>query len=343
VRVVVLSARVGAGHDGAAGELARRFRSRGWQVDRIDFLDLLPGRVGHLLCGLYRRQLERAPRSWDWLLAALDTPLLAGAARRFARLAVPRLGRVLGPDVSLVVSTYPLATHAVSCALARRTRVVPLVVYLTDPSVHRLSISRQARLTIAPTETAARQARGLGAGRTLVARPLVDPAFRPPHARAERDRLRVTFGLPGHAALALVVSGSWGVGQVEQSTADVAASGEAVPVVVCGRNDALRRRLLAAGHPHVLGWVENMPGLIRACDVVVQNAGGLTASEALASGLPVLTYRCLPGHGRTNAAALDADGIVPWIRSRDDLARGLTAALAAGAPHCTGADRISAG
>jgi UDP-N-acetylglucosamine:LPS N-acetylglucosamine transferase len=71
-----------------------------------------------------------------------------------------------------------------------------------------------------------------------------------------------------------------------------------------------------------------MPELMRACDVVVQNAGGLTTSEALASGLPVVTYRCLPGHGRSNAAVLDADGTVPWLRTPADLAPGLARALA---------------
>ena len=107
---------------------------------------------------------------------------------------------------------------------------------------------------------------------------------------------------------------------------DIAATGLATPVVACGRNEALRARLVASGHRHVLGWVDDMAGLIRSCDVVVQNAGGLTAAEALASEVPVLTYRCLPGHGRTNAAALDAEGLVPWIRSRDGLVQGLTCA-----------------
>lgn len=204
---------------------------------------------------------------------------------------------------------------------------MPLVVYLTDPSVHRLSVSSAARPTIAPTEGAARRAQQLGAGRTVVAPPLVGPAFRPLRCAAERDRLRGAFGLPRRVPLALVAAGSWGVGEVEQSTADVAASGRAAPVVVCGHNDVLRRRLVAAGHRHVFGWVDAMPELIRACDVVVQNAGGLTVSEARASGVPVLTYRCLPGHGRTNAAALDADGSVPWIRSRADLAAALGSAV----------------
>jgi UDP-N-acetylglucosamine:LPS N-acetylglucosamine transferase len=327
MRVVIVSARIGAGHDGAARELARQFQARGLGVDRVDFLDLLPGPLGRMLCGGYRRQLVRAPRTWDWLLAALDAAAPAAAARRFARLAVPGLAAVLGPDVVLAVSTYPLATHALALLKARGELAAPLAVQLTDPAVHRLCVDPGADVTIAPSESAARQARSLGAGRMIVARPLVAPQFRPVHSRSERDRIRAEFGLPIRQRLALVASGSWGVGEVEETTADILASGQAVPVVVCGRNDTLRARLAATGHPHVLGWVENMADLVRVCDVVVQNAGGLSASEALASGVPVLTYRCLSGHGRRNAAALDADGTVPWIRSPDDLSAGLASAL----------------
>jgi UDP-N-acetylglucosamine:LPS N-acetylglucosamine transferase len=267
--------------------------------------------------------LTLAPSSWTWLSAALSTPLLAAAARRFARLAIPRLLGFLGPDVVLVMSTYPLATHALTALKLRGDLGAPLAVYLTDPAVHRLSVSADADLTIAPNEIAAGQARDLGARRTIVVPPVVAPEFRPLSSQAEREQLRVGFGLPVRQRLALVVSGSWGVGQVEQSTAEIAASALAVPVVVCGRNDALRARLTEAGHPHVFGWVDNMAELIRACDVVVQNAGGLSACEALASGVPVLTYRCLPGHGRNNAAVLHAEGTIPWIQSPDDLARAL--------------------
>ena len=79
-----------------------------------------------------------------------------------------------------------------------------------------------------------------------------------------------------------------------------------------------------------LGWVDAMPELMRAATWSSTTQGGLTAAEALASAVPVVTYRCLPGHGRTNAAALDAEGLVPWIRSRDALAQGLECAAAAG-------------
>jgi UDP-N-acetylglucosamine:LPS N-acetylglucosamine transferase len=70
-----------------------------------------------------------------------------------------------------------------------------------------------------------------------------------------------------------------------------------------------------------------MPALIGACDVVIQNAGGLTSLEAMACGVPVLTYRCLAGHGRTNADALDRAGWAPWIRDDQDLTAALRRAL----------------
>ncbi|WP_051792513.1 glycosyltransferase [Amycolatopsis jejuensis] len=322
-RVVIVSARVGAGHDGAARELDRWFTRRGAHVVRADFLDLLPGRLGELLCSAYHRQLSTVPRSWDWLLGALGTPALAGMTRRFTALAAPRLRELLGDDTDIVVSTYPLATHAVARLRRSHELTAPLVGYLTDPSVHRLCVSPDATLTVAPNETAARQARALGAGRTIVSRPLVAPGFHPAAGIAERLRLRLELGLPRDRSLALVVAGSWGIGQVGHTAADLRATGLVEPVVVGGRNDALVQRLRKAGYQHVFGWVDRMPELMRACDVVVQNAGGLTTSEALATGLPVLTYRCLPGHGRANAAVLHDDGTVPWVRSPAELATAL--------------------
>lgn len=41
----------------------------------------------------------------------------------------------------------------------------------------------------------------------------------------------------------------------------------------------------------------------------------------------MLTYRCLPGHGRANAAVLDEAGTVPWVQSHDELGAALRAVL----------------
>jgi UDP-N-acetylglucosamine:LPS N-acetylglucosamine transferase len=289
---------------------------------------MLPARLGQLLCDGYHRQLQFAPRSWDWLLAALDRKPLAALATKVSMLAGPKLLAALEPHADLVVSTYPAAGHALAGLKRQGLLTAPFVVYLTDPSTHRLCVTSHADLHVAPNYTAAEQARRLGAREVVVAPQVVAPDFRPPSGNAEHNRAREAFGLPIGAPLALILAGSWGVGQVEQTTRDVAATRRAPPVVVCGRNESLRRRLTRAGVGDVYGWVDDMPRLMRACDVVVQNAGGLTSSEALASGRPVITYRCLPGHGRANARVLDAAGLVRWVREADELADALSEALA---------------
>jgi UDP-N-acetylglucosamine:LPS N-acetylglucosamine transferase len=64
---------------------------------------------------------------------------------------------------------------------------------------------------------------------------------------------------------------------------------------------------------------------MQAADVLVQNAGGLSFTEALVAGVPAVTYRPIPGHGRANARMLDAAGLAPWAHSREELGHLLTA------------------
>jgi UDP-N-acetylglucosamine:LPS N-acetylglucosamine transferase len=338
-RITVVSASVGAGHDGAAAELARRLTERGFEVDCHDFLDMLPVALGRVLRRAYALQLRVAPGSWGWLLSVVGRHRsLTVAAGGLCRVAAKRLRRIVPAGTAAVVSTYPLASQALggmrSCGLLD----APVITYLTDMSVHPLWVSGGADAHLALHPVAAFQAKLLGAAAVHVAGPAVPPNFRPAESVTERRAAQLRFGLPHeHLPLALVVAGSWGVGDVEQTACDITATGLATPVVLCGHNQALRDAITRGGAGIALGWVEDMPALLRACHVVIQNAGGLSCLEALAAGLPVISYRCLPGHGATNAAALDLAGWARWAQGPNELADLLSASLApplrpAGAP-----------
>jgi UDP-N-acetylglucosamine:LPS N-acetylglucosamine transferase len=345
-RITVVSASVGAGHDGAARELVRRLRAAGYDAECHDFLDLLPPGCGRLLRGSYALELKVAPWAWGWLLGGLEKSRGSSGlvGRLFAAAAARRTKALLGPDTAAVVSTYPLASQALGRLRRNGVVQVPVATFLTDMSVHPLWVAEGVDLHLALHEVAAIQAVKHGAKDVEICGPLVGPAFRPARSEAEVARERTRFGLPLDRPVALITAGSWGVGEVELTAKEIAAAGVAVPVTVCGHNDALRQKLEQAGAGVALGWVEDMPALLRASDVVVQNAGGLTSLEAMASGVPVVSYRCLPGHGVTNAAALDEAGLAVWIRSERRLAKELVEALAAGpvpAPRAAhGADRV---
>jgi UDP-N-acetylglucosamine:LPS N-acetylglucosamine transferase len=321
--IVVVSASIGAGHDGAASEITRRLRTSGFAVRRADFLELLPAGWGRALRQMYARQVTWFPRSWSWLLGAAGQPRAARSASWLSAEATrSRLLAVTGVSPAAVVSTYPLASQAIGrLRLAGRLHA-PTFAVLTDPWVHPLCVAPGIDLHLAPNDEAATVVREVHGRPVTTVAPVVSPAFRPAGDAAPARR---RHGLPPDARLAVVVAGSWGVGEVEATVRDLLAGTDTVPVVLCGRNAALRSRLAATGRVIALGWVDDMPSMLRAADVVVQNAGGLTTLEALASGVPVISYRCLPGHGVANAAALERLGLVPWPRSRDALAASLEA------------------
>jgi UDP-N-acetylglucosamine:LPS N-acetylglucosamine transferase len=325
-RIVVVSASVGSGHDGVADELIRRLRGYGFAIDRYDFLDLLPGRMGAYVRAAYKRQLALVPRTWGWMYRLEQRPWITRRTVDLAALAERAMLRTVGPDTVAVVSTYYLASQVLG-RLRRKGRLdVPVVTYLTDMSVHPIWVAEGVDTHLSIHTVAAEQAKALGGSDIRVIAPAVRPAFTDP----EQPRV---FDLPQGKPLALVVAGAWGVGAVEETAYDIAATGLAIPVVACGRNETLRRRFDDSMHAIALGWVDDMAALMRACHVVVQNAGGLSSIEALTSGVPVLTYRCLPGHGATNAAGLEQAGWAPWVRSFEELPAALERVFAAPPPR----------
>ncbi|MEU9096783.1 UDP-N-acetylglucosamine--N-acetylglucosamine transferase [Streptomyces sp. NPDC048361] len=319
-----MSASVGAGHDGAADALALRLDAAGFQVDRHDFLDLLPARLGHILRGGYHRLLTRAPAGYQRIYAATERTGSPGPAMRAVlRGAESRLLRAVGPHSRAVISTYPLASQVLG-ALRRNGRLgIPTLTYLTDFSVHPLWVAPGVDAHLAAHPVPAAQATALGAAAVRVSGPVTGPRFIAVDEGRRRDA-RDRFGLPHDAALALLVAGSWGVGSVRESAAEIRDCAAAEPVIVCGHNTALAGQLRADGFRYVHEWIDDMPLLMRACDVLVQNAGGLTSLEAFASGLPVMSYRCIPGHGQTNAAALHEAGLAVRVSEPGGLASVLT-------------------
>jgi UDP-N-acetylglucosamine:LPS N-acetylglucosamine transferase len=317
-RIVIVTASVGAGHDGAAREWAEQLRGHGFDVDLHDLLSILPRPVSRSMREGYEAILNRG--AWAWTLVFWLTEHRLGA--RLVKLALApfraRLRRLIPADTVATLATYPLAGQLLGQLRRRGELSAPALMFITDFSVHRLWVAAGVDTHYVLHEHTAQCARALGAAEVGVVGPLVPERFRP-GSPATRRLARDRFGLPADRPLALLVAGSWGVGDVEQTAIEISRSGVAVPVVACGRNAVLRERLARLGIGHPLGWVSDMDVLLQGVDVLVENAGGLSSLEAMAAGVPVATYRPIPGHGQTNAAALDQAGASTWIRAEAQL------------------------
>ncbi len=316
-RILVVSARMGAGHDGAAKELSRRLEAAGCRTRLVDFLDACP-KIGRLLHFLYHLQLRAAPWSYEatyriWFLAPLlCRPMVAVLSMLFGR-RMRRWAREL--DAHAVVSTYPLAS--VVLGHERRRLGVPVATYLTDFAVHPLWVHPKVDLHLCVHPQSARQVGFEAATPSRAPGPLVSAKFLTGLPR--RSTARLSLGLPDEAKVALLVAGSWGVGELEEAFDEIARSGSYLPIAVCGSNEELRRRLEERETGRILGWTDEMPELMAASDVLVQNGGGLTCMEAFAAGLPVVSFRPIPGHGRQNAIDMERAGVAAFAHDSESL------------------------
>jgi len=301
---------MGAGHEGAARELARRVEARGGEAVIVDFLDAFPAPLARAWRSFYLFQLRAMPESYEKTYQLFYRhPRLWKPFMRFERsLAGARTLRWVEryrPDI--VVSTYSFATLVVG-RLREEGRISAATVnFLTDFAVHPRAVHPAVDLNLAIHPVAAENARRQVNGRVVAAGPAVDPAFRA--SPAARAATRAWLGVPDEQPLVLIVAGSWGIGDIPATVAPLVADGRFAVVTVCGQDDGLRRRLSEQGGGVVLGWTDRMPELMAAADVLVENAGGLTSLEAFATGVPVVSYRPIPGHGRDNIGSMARAGV----------------------------------
>jgi processive 1,2-diacylglycerol beta-glucosyltransferase len=148
----------------------------------------------------------------------------------------------------------------------------------------------------------------------------------------------------------LVTSGGFGVGPMAEIIRSFAGVPSARLTVVCGDNPArvaeARRVAAEARVPaEVVGFEPDMARRIAAAHVIVGKPGGLTVSESLAAGRPMVLVGACPGQETANQSWLVEQGAavaceaaaagrtVAALRARGGLAALAAEARALAAPH----------
>ncbi len=318
-----MSARMGGGHNGAASAISEKLASYGIECETRDFLDAAP-RMGRLLERGFKLEVERAPWAyqlefWLWNRFAPMASFTRRVLQTFFQRGVVRWIEESDPDI--IIALHPFSAQLLGQMRRQRNPVIshrPIATFLTDYSVHPLWVHPDVDLHLCVSETAAEQARTRAgaSGEIVVAGPFVDAAFLQP---IDRQAAREALNIPRDKTVALIASGSWGVGDIADTFALLADHDDLFPVALCGLNADLQSRLAVNPRGLAVGWTDEVRLYMAACDVVIQNAGGLTSLEAMAAQRPVLSYRPIVGHGRENIAAMASVGATVWCHSPQEL------------------------
>jgi len=320
-RILVLSASVGAGHMRAAQavELALRQLDPQATVRNVDVLTLATAAFRKLYGQLYLDLVNKAPHVLGYFYDLLDQPTKRGAKGDPFALAIEKLN--LRPFLKLIqnepwdifVNCHYLPAEIIASLKQEGELRAPSLTVTTDFDTHRLWVNQPCDHYFTATEEGAAYLVhwGIPAKDVTVTGIPIHPVF-----SQEKDRAACLKrqGLVGEHPIVLQLAGGFGVGPIKlilQNVLSVETPVEAV--VVCGKNEKLRKELEKAEVParhrvKVLGFTDQMDELLAVADVVVSKPGGLTTSEVLARGACMAILNPIPGQESRNSDYLLENG-----------------------------------
>ena len=208
------------------------------------------------------------------------------------------------PD--LVVGVHSFVNHIPLRVLRRTTdKHIPFVTVITDMvAVHSTWCCPEVDDCMVSTEKARQRAIGFGIPPERVEVVGQPVALEFASNLGDKSDVRQRLELDHDRPCVLIVGGGDGVGPLYETARAIAATvPSAQLIVVAGRNAGLRvelERTLWEIPTRVYGFVDNMPELMCASDVLVTKAGPGTLAEAFIAGLPVIISSYIPGQEEDN-------------------------------------------
>lgn len=115
----------------------------------------------------------------------------------------------------------------------------------------------------------------------------------------------------------LIMGGGMGFGYIDKYIEEIDKSDlELQLIVVCGSNKSLYKKLQGKSTRKkmvILGYVDNVDVLMDASDCILSKPGGITTSETLAKGLPLIMIDQLPGVEDRNVEFLLNNGAALFV------------------------------
>lgn len=308
-RVMILSAGVGSGHNSAAAALKQACLGRD-DIEEVLVMDVLQESsilYRDLLGKGYFALVDNVPWLVDWGYDVSDRPFRRrGPIDPWTRAnAMPAVSEIKRFKPTAIICTHFLPAQLVASLVLRGVIDAKTAIVTTDYDFQGLWLTSAFHAIFVAREEGRVQLTAQGVPADRVAAVGI-PISSPPDTAFVRDRdappmLLISAGASGGDYAAAVVRQTMHVRSPFTAT------------VVCGRNDELRHQIErlvapAADRYRVLGYTTEMPHLLREADLFVGKPGGLSASECMAAGLPMVLVNPIPGQEVRNGDYLMEQG-----------------------------------
>lgn len=325
-RILLLSEGFGAGHTQAAYALSSSLRKLAPHIQTkvLELGSFLNPRMAPLIITAYKKTVTTQPRLVRMMYRSNYkrslNRLTTAALHRLFYTRTTQIIRQLHPDV--IVCTHPIPSAVIS-RMKRLGLNVPLCTVITDYDAHGTWVSREVNCYLVSTEQVKEKLleREVDESKIRITGIPVHPNFWERHSKEE---IRRQFALKDMPTV-LVMGGGWGFMKDEAVNSFLAMHSDKIQIIFCfGSNqkslDKMKKdpRFI---HPNIrlLGFTREIDKLMEVSDLLITKPGGMTCTEGLAKGIPMLFHKPLPGQEEENSHYFESQGWGTLMNSLDDI------------------------
>ncbi len=328
MKALLLTTNTGGGHNAAAAALREALEARGVTCRVMDCVAFAGAWVSRVVSGSYVRMVQVTPNSFGHiyrLAAAVSTPRMKSPVYAINASYAFRMRKVLEEFQPDMVACTHLFGGQTMTYLKRHGAYKGLLAFvMTDYTFIPFQEDVQADLLFVSHRDVLEGCREKGMRQETLR------AFGIPvsiHCKPCMDKraAKVAAGMDPDKREVVLVGGSMGAGNLP-NTIDCllpAMDEEDHLTVVCGSNAkakaAAEERYGDNPQVTVLGRVSPLYPLMAACDVLVTKSGGLTSTEAMTVGVPMVIYHPIRGCETANAALFERHGLALWPKNGEEL------------------------
>lgn len=318
MKVLILSISTGQGHHATGQAIQNTFQEMGIQCETLDAYEYIKPLLSELVSKGYLISTSYVPKLSSKLYDIIwkkNKPVEEYSMPKIAnKIMAKELKEYIedyGADV--VICTHVLSSTMVNIMVEKDWIKAITVGIVTDFTVHPLwEECRQLDYYVTSSELLEYQMKkkGLNPEKILPIGIPIKPQF---SQRTSREEARRQLGLDLEKPTILLMSGSMGYGKIDESIERLDNLNlDFQTMVVCGNNKKMFKKvsqLKTKKRFDIYGYVDNVDLMMDAASCIITKPGGITSSEALAKGLPMIMVNPIPGHEMRNAEFMINNGL----------------------------------
>ncbi len=333
-KILIFYASFGGGHLSAARSIKEYIENnyKDVEVSLIDCMEYSNKVFNKVTTTAYAELAKKAPNAWGkmyWNSQKGPLAHISTTSNKALSIKLNKLLQELQPDI--IISTHPFATQM--CAYLKKNGKinVKIATVITDYAPHDqwLVFNNYVDYYFVSHEDMKRQLHEKGISNDKIFATGI-PLSNKFLLKYDKKQILESFGLsPDKKTVLFFGGGKFGLGKTrtyEIFKSFVECHENIQIVAISGKNqkmkenfDELVEELHKQDNVKVLEYTDRVPELMSISDLVVTKPGGLTTTESLASGLPIVVINPIPGQEEENAAYLEKNKVAIWLKKEDNV------------------------